>query len=61
MKIPFFFKINDDLKLNLEYVVKNDYHLSRSHSAFTMRIYEGKDKRLLFDNNSYLLEFSYEN
>ena len=60
-----FFKINDDLKITLEYAFINDIHLSRYKFGNGIigpkRIYEEKNKRLLFDDSRSLFEFSYEN
>ena len=64
-KETLFFKIYEDLKITLEYAFINDIHLSRSIFGNSIighkRIYEEKNKRLLFDDNRAIFEFSYEN
>ena len=57
----YFLKIKDNLKITLEYIVKNDHHLSWClGGSGAMRIYEEKNKRILLDFMN-IYEFSYEN
>ena len=60
-KDNYFLKIKDNLKITLEYIVKNDHHLSWClGGSGAMRIYEEKNKRILLDFMT-IYEFSYEN
>jgi len=56
----YFLKIKDNLKITLEYIVKNDHHISWCLGGGAMRIYEEKNKRILLDFMN-IYEFSYEN